>query len=165
MEPVTVTLSLSETHAAISVGALRQIEAIRQARPDRHGAKAEDGWSLHIEGAAGEMAAAKALGRYWDMPVNTYKQGGDVGDLQVRTRSRHDYELIVRDGDRDGDTFILVTGRIPRFQVHGYIRGRDAKRPEWARNHGGRASAYFVPQAALTHISAALATPTLEMAA
>lgn len=150
MTPIPVALTLAETRAAIEVGVLRQIEAIRQGRPDRFGAKTDDGWSLHIEGAAGEMAVAKMLGRYWDMPVNTYKAGGDVGDIQVRTRSRSDYDLIVRSGDRDGDMFVLVTGRIPRFQVHGYIRGVDAKRPEWARRHGGRASAFFVPQSALT---------------
>ena len=95
------------------------------------------------------MAAAKALGRYWTMPVNTFKDGGDVGELQIRTRPRHYNELIVRPGDRDTDTFILVTGRSPQFRVHGYITGGQAKRRCWLHDYGGRPPAYFVPQSAL----------------
>jgi hypothetical protein len=91
----------------------------------------DNAWSIHIEGAAGEMAAAKALGRYWAMPVNTFKADGDVGELQIRTGPRHHNEFIVRPGDRDSDTFVLVTGRSPRFRVHGYIIGGQAKRSAW----------------------------------
>lgn len=146
---VLITLSPMEARAAVLTGVERQIDSLGRGLADKHGANTDDSWTLHIEGAAGEMAAAKALGRYWQMPVGTFKAGGDVGDFQVRTRSRHDYELIVREGDRDGDAFILVTGSIPRFQVHGWMRGRDAKRPEWLKEHGGRAPAWFVPQAQL----------------
>jgi len=146
---VSITLTPTEARAAILTGAERQIDALTRGLADKHGAGGEDSWTLHIEGAAGEMAAAKALDRYWQMPVGTFKAGGDVGTLQVRTRSRHDYELIVREDDRDDDRFILVTGTLPRFQIHGWIFGRDAKRPQWLREHGGRAPAFFVPHAEL----------------
>lgn len=142
---VQVTLTPTESRAAILTGAERQIDALARGLRDRAGT-GDDTWTLHIEGAAGEMAAAKALGRYWQMPVATFKHGGDVGDLQIRTRSHHSFELIVRDDDRDTDVFLLVTGRIPRFQVHGWIRGGDAKRAEWRKQHGEREAAYFVPQ-------------------
>ncbi len=42
------------------VGALRQIESIRLRLQDQYGADPDNAWSIHIEGAAGEMAAAKA---------------------------------------------------------------------------------------------------------
>lgn len=146
---VEVSLSPVEMQHAAMVGALRQIESIRLRLRDQFGADPDNAWSIHIEGAAGEMAAAKALGRYWTMPVNTFKDGGDVGPLQIRTRPRHYNELIVRPGDRDTDTFILVTGRAPQFRVHGYITGGQAKRRCWLHDYGGRPPAYFVPQSAL----------------
>lgn len=146
---VEVSLSPLEMQHAAMVGALRQIESIRLRLQDQFGADPDNAWSIHIEGAAGEMAAAKALGRYWAMPVNTFKEGGDVGELQIRTRPRHHNELIVRPGDRDSDIFVLVTGRSPHFRVHGYITGDQAKCSCWLHGYGGRPPAYFVPQSAL----------------
>jgi hypothetical protein len=146
--PVLVTLTPTESRAAILTGAERQIDALTRGLRDRAGTS-DDTWTLHIEGAAGEMAAAKALGRYWQMPVSTFKKGGDVGELQIRTRSQHNYDLIVRDDDRDGDLFVLVTGRIPRFAVHGWIRGGDAKRAEWRKQYDAHEPAFFVPQGEL----------------
>jgi hypothetical protein len=80
----------------------------------------------HIEGAGGEVAAAKALGRRRDGQVNTEKEGGVVGHIQVRTRSRYD-GLFVRPNDRDDDMLVLVTGVYPTYRVCGWIRGADAK--------------------------------------
>lgn len=133
---------------ASHVGWMRQLAAVRAGRPDRHGYEG-DGWSEHIEGACGEIAVAKALGLYWNGSVDTFKLGDDVPGLQVRTRSRDTYELIVRPNDPDDATWVLVTGRTPMFWIRGWIFGRDAKRQEWMQNHGGRPSAYFVPHVAL----------------
>lgn len=153
--PVEVQLSAAELFLAACVGVQRHIQALREGRADRHGANADAGWSLHIEGAAGEMAFAKVAGLYWQAPVGTFRRGGDVGDVQVRTRSTHTYELIVRESDRPDDVFVLVTGRSPTFRVHGWIRARDAQRPEWLAGHGGRPPAYFVPQSALVPLNRA----------
>lgn len=145
---IAVELTWSEVLLASMVGVRRQVAAMERDLPD--GRCASDPWNIHIEGAAGEMAFAKATNRYWAAPVNTFHDGGDVGDVQVRTRSKHHYELIVRNDDRDSDWFVLVTGTAPKFVVHGWIQGRAAKRPEWERQHGGFAPAFFVPQEALT---------------
>lgn len=147
--PTEITLTPQEAQYAAMVGIQRHIEALRAARPDRYGANTDDGWTLHIEGAAGELAVAKHLGVYWAAPVNTYSTGGDVGALQVRTRSRHDYDLIVRPKDRDTDRFILVTGRTPHFRLHGWITGAEAKQDRYLQTHGGREPAWFVPAANL----------------
>jgi hypothetical protein len=61
--------------------------------------------------------------------------------------------LIVRPNDDDDARWILVTGQCPVYRVHGWIRGRDAKRHEWLRNHAGRPPAYFVPAYELKAIS------------
>jgi hypothetical protein len=107
-----------------------------------------EGWSEHIEGACGEIAVAKLLGIFWDGSVNTWK-ANDLPGLGVRTRSRHDYDLIVRPSDDDHASWVLVTGRCPHYRVHGWITGAAAKRPEFLKNYGGRPAAYFVPASEL----------------
>lgn len=145
-----VTLTPFELWLASGVGIRRHIEALRKGSRDTFGAK--QSWDLHVEGACGECAAAKAIGRYWNGSVNTYHDGGDIGAIQVRTRSEDTYDLIIRDNDPDGALFVLVTGRAPQYCVRGYIRGRDGKRAEWRKTYGGRDAAFFVPQSALQPI-------------
>jgi hypothetical protein len=142
---VDVTLTWSELTTAAFIAIRRQIQNLANGRPDRFGAPVEDGWTLHIEGAAGEMAVAKAAGRYWCGSLNDLK-ADDVGLLQVRTRSRHSYELILHPGDPDDRAFVLVTGRAPAFRIHGWIMGVDGKREEWWADPSGKnRPAYFVP--------------------
>jgi len=133
------------------IGRMRHLSSIKAGLQDSHGFDG-CGWSEHIEGACGEMAVAKHLGIYWDGSVNTFHQC-DLPGLQVRTRSRHDYDLIVRPSDRDDDIFVLVTGKCPHYTIHGWIAGRDAKKQEYEAAHGGRPTAYFVPRSALQCLS------------
>jgi hypothetical protein len=144
-----IHLTGAELYLAAQIGVSRQMEAMRKGLPDRHGFDGLEGWTVHIEGAAGEMAVAKALGVFWGGTVNTFKTTADVGALEVRTRSRHDYELLIRENDADEAVFVLVTGRAPDFNVVGWLKGKEAKQPQWIRTHGGRPPAYFVPHAAL----------------
>lgn len=128
---------------------MRQIESVLAGRRDRHGFNG-DGWGAHIEGALGELATAKFLDRYWRAGVNAFHGPADIGDrCEVRCRSSHDYELIVRTDDDDTRFFVLVTGVAPRYRVRGYIQGSNAKRVEWLKEHGNREPAYFVPHASL----------------
>ena len=116
---------------------------------------ADRAWQIHIEGACGELAASKALGVQWPGSVDTFKSGDDVpGGWQIRTRSRMDYELIVRPDDPDDALFLLVLGVAPHYVVKGWITGREAKRKEWSRSYGDRPAAYFVPHDALTPLAA-----------
>lgn len=150
-----ITLSSEDLTWASSVGAARHISAIRRGLKDKHGLMADTAWQVHIEGACGELAAAKALGVPWSATVDTFKRGDDVpGGWQIRTRSRPEYELIVRPGDPDDALFLLVLGVAPHYVVKGWITGREAKRPEWSRAHGNRPPAYFVPHDQLTPLSA-----------
>jgi len=142
-----VKLTWYEVLTASQTGCLRQLTAIRDGRKMSAGLTT-DGWSEHIEGACGELAVAKALNVFWDGSVNTFKQD-DLPGLQVRTRRRHEYDLIVRPSDDDDARWVLVTGRCPAYRVRGWILGSDAKQPEWLREHGGRPAAYFVPASAL----------------
>jgi hypothetical protein len=154
---MTIVLNWNEVAVAAIVGLRRHLEAVRAARADAFGRTDDDGWSDHIEGACGEIAVAKAFGVYWAPSVNTFRCGGDVGRWQVRTRSRADYELLVRASDPDEAAFVLVRGRAPRFEIIGWILGRDAKRQEWVKTYGGRPPAFFVPDEKLQPMELATA--------
>jgi hypothetical protein len=148
---VNVRLEWFEVSRAALVGVSRNVEALRKGCVNRM--QVNDEWSIHILGALGECAFAKATNRYWNGSVNTFKAGGDVGDsIQIRTRSRHSYDLIVRDNDRDSDVFVLVTGGPHDFTIHGWMPASEAKQQKFRANYGNYGEAYFVPQSALRPI-------------
>ena len=143
-----VTLTGYEMAMASDAGRLRNISAIKDGRkPQIEGGE----WQAHIEGAAGEVAAAKWMNVFWGGSVNTFKTGGDIDGTgwEVRTRSKHEYDLIVRDSDPDNRVMILVTGKSPNFRVQGWIKTEEAKRAEFLQNYGGYGQAYFVPKSRL----------------
>jgi hypothetical protein len=121
---------------------------------DAHGfaGSSDEGLAIHLLGARAEIAAAKVMDIPFDLRVDTYK-AADLGDhVQVKGRSKHDYELLVRPDDPDEHAFILVTcegGEGSPLRVHGWMWGGEAKQAEWLATHGGRPPAWFVPQSAL----------------
>lgn len=148
-----VSLTWFELMQAAVTGATRRIEYMKMNFSDRYGyPNEEDDWTRDIEGAAAEMAFAKARNRYWSYSVNTFRSQ-DVGKVQVRSSFRENGSLIVRPHDKDEDIFVLLTGRAPKFRLIGWIRGNEAKRQEWVRAPNEVRPAYFVPQSALRPFS------------
>ena len=145
-----VTLSADDLALAVAYGGGRQLHAVASGRGDSHGFTG-DGWGAHIEGAAGEIAVARFMGwADWTPTIDTYQTERDLPlDIEVTTRRRHDYELIVRPRMAIESNHVLVTGVAPRFWVRGWMPSRLARRPEWWAAHGGRPGAYFVPTGAL----------------
>lgn len=150
---INIKLTPYEFEIAMMIGTRRQEEAVRKGLKDKHGLEfgSKDPLVCHIEGVAGEMACAQALNIYWVPTVNTFKSPDLSYDIQVKTRGRPDYDLLVRPKDDANHVFVLVTKELTNltYRVHGYLHGFDAKKPEYLQNHGGRAPAYFVPQSAL----------------
>jgi hypothetical protein len=144
-----VVLNEHELDLAGGVGVRRQVSALAAGRKDRHGMKPEDGWKVHVEGACGELAVAKYLGKYWDGSVDTFRRLPDLGNVEIRTRSKHYYELIIRRDDDPEKFYVLVTGIAPRYRVRGWIKGADARNSDWLRSHGNREEAWFVPTSQL----------------
>lgn len=85
------------------------------------------GWQTQVEGACGELAAAKALGCYWPAGVNTFKGDLDLADFEVRTRSKHHYGLLVRENDPLDRKFLLVTGECPFYTVWGWATAAEVR--------------------------------------
>jgi len=145
-----IVLDWFELEQAATVGVKRACEALRDGRRNKAG---QVGVSLldHVNGAIGEYVAAKALNITWTGSVNTFTSEPDLAPcFEVRTRSLHWHDLIIRPSDEDGRVFLLVTGTMDTgYMAHGGIKARDGKRVEWLKTHGNRPGAYFVPQSEL----------------
>ena len=108
-----------------------------------------------ILGARGESAGAKVLNQFWYQPDFRDRKRGDIGwGVHVRTTDKPHGCLIVHEDDADDGIFILVIRDIAipaRFQVIGFLYGRDAKDQKWWRTDI-RNPAFLVPQSALVPI-------------
>jgi hypothetical protein len=112
--------------------------------------------TIHLLGAAGEMAVASHLGLKEFLYKETEAKRGscDLPGIDVKTRSRHSYDLIVQNNESPEKKFVLVTIQDKKTVIHGWIRGKDAMKKEyWSDPAGGR-PAYFVPKTALMPMSA-----------
>lgn len=142
-----VELSNAEIYIGATVGVMRNLRARGNGYRDAYGASPRMSWQINIEGALGEMAVAKLLGLYWNRDGRL--GGDDVGNLQVRTRSSHAYDLIVHPKDEDEAPFILVTGTGGDYKIRGWIYGKSAKKQKYWKDPAGGRPAYFVPQSDL----------------
>ncbi|NBV28020.1 hypothetical protein EBS02_03230, partial [bacterium] len=101
---------------------------------------------IHLLGAAGEMAVASYLGIKQHLYKETKAKRGsdDLPGIDVKTRSKHKYDLIVQKNEDPRKKFVLVTIEDQKTFIHGWCYGKDAMKDEyWADPAGGR-PAYFV---------------------
>jgi hypothetical protein len=119
---------------------------------EKHGAQNHRNSEYHILGARGEIAFRKFIGSSGALTVNTFRSVPDVDGYEVRTRSRDDYDLILRSDDPDDKIYVLVVGRGCRFRVVGWLRGSERYR-HGQKAYGGRPPAWFVPQCDLHEMS------------
>ena len=151
-----VRLTHHETLVACFVGLMRQIKSLARRSQDTYGfdGEAHDGWKLQMNGACAEQAFAKATDRHWDCSVDVFGRPDFMPDIDIKTRPRHESKLIVRPDAHDEWKYVHVTGTpFGRHKIHGWIYGRDAKRPEWeGRPDPSRPSCFEVPHEALQSI-------------
>ena len=117
-------------------------------RGPRFGQKALD---VHLLGAAGEMAVASYLGlkEYLYRETEAKRGSDDLPGIDVKTRSKHSYDLIVQKNENPEKKFVLVTIESQKTLIHGWCYGREAMQEQyWADPARGR-PAYFVPKEAL----------------
>lgn len=142
---IEIKMTPSQIVQAGIVGVLRQSQNIQKRRAARYGASDNNDWQLHIEGCLGEMAVAFHFGLFWDGKVGIMTSG-DVGKIEVRTRSEPRYSLIVHHTDNDDSRFVLVTGKNGDYCLRGWMFGRVAKDEKWWSDPSGQGRpAYFVP--------------------
>ena len=115
------------------------------------GSKALD---IHLLGAAGEVAVASYLGMKEHLFKETEARRGsdDLPGIDVKTRSKASYDLIVQKREDPKKKFVLVTIENQQTLLHGWCYGEEAMQEQyWADPARGR-PAYFVPKVALHSI-------------
>lgn len=111
-----------------------------------NGAKA---LALHEIGALGEMAVASYLGLknflYYDKTPR--KDSCDLPfNIDVKTRTKHYYDLIVQLDEKKNKNFWLCTIQSNQIQIKGWIRGRYCFKNKYIKDPAGGRKAYFIPQ-------------------
>jgi hypothetical protein len=104
---------------------------------------------VHLLGAAGEMAVASYMGLKEHLYAEKEaRRGSDdlPGGIDVKTRSKSRYDLIVQRHEKPSKKFVLVTIENQQTLLHGWCYGHEAMDEKyWADPARGR-PAYFVPQ-------------------
>lgn len=137
-----ITLDEEMERMAIDLGRTRRAESIHL--PDKHGFDGTNADFIDINGAAGEIALAIALGIEPDPHVNVFRVA-DVSVFHVRTTESHGNRLIIRSEDPDG-IYVLVTGHHPEMWIRGCIDSRRARKmDQYVRAPNGREPAWFIP--------------------
>jgi len=150
----TVKLSGQEMVLAAMCGVMRHVKSTLNGHEHKPAPKGKAiGWQRHCEGALGERAVAKSENVYWDASNGRFgtRAGADVGSglVQVRTRSMHHYDLLIRPYDDPKCVYVHVTGTAPEYRIWGWLYGHEAMRDEYKQTYGGMDAAYFVPASAL----------------
>lgn len=144
----SVQLSREDLSYAAHVGVCRRVESL--ASPGRYGAptRGPQLWGQDIDATCAELAVALLLDRPWTGAEP--KAAADVGDCyQVRHTHHPDGRLIVHKEDADDHVFVLATGTMGCFCIHGWMFGYTAKDPKWWCEPRGGYPAFFVPRSEL----------------
>jgi hypothetical protein len=149
--PIEFVFSAEERKQAMEEGHRRQfVNEAKGLRGRNKGPRFGDkALEVHLLGAAGEMAVASFLG----MKEHLYREkearrdSDDLpGGIDVKTRSRHSYDLIVQRQSDPSKKFVLVTIEGRQTLIHGWYYGKDAMQNQFWKDPARGRPAYFVPQ-------------------
>jgi hypothetical protein len=155
--PISFVFSEEERRLAMEEGMRRQqVNETRGLRGRNGGAwKGSKALDIHLLGAAGEVAVASYLGLKGHLfKEKEARRGSDdlPGGIDVKTRSKSRYDLIVQKHENPSKRFVLVTIENQQTLLHGWCYGHEALQEQyWADPARGR-PAYFVPKEALRSI-------------
>lgn len=145
---IVFTFTQEEREAAAREGRRRQEYAERHGSKGNNWAKHDGSLYMNMIGAAGEMAVASYLGmkEYLYKEESPVKESCDLPGIDVKTRGRHHYDLIVHVNERiDHKTFWLVTIEHGETRIHGWMPGPECAQQRWLRQDKVQ-PCYFVPQ-------------------
>ncbi|MFZ9315690.1 MAG: hypothetical protein ACO24P_00075 [Candidatus Nanopelagicaceae bacterium] len=106
----------------------------------------------HKIGAAGEVAVASYLGLKDHLFQDLLPTRGSYDlpyGIDVKTRTKHHYDLIVQLDDKPDKNYWLVTIENREIQIHGWISHPDCALKEYIKDPAGGRKAFFVPKARL----------------
>lgn len=148
--PINFIFSEEDRRLAEEEGLRRQsVNEAKGLRGRNGGAwRGSNALDIHLLGAAGEVAVASHLGLREHLFKETEARRGsdDLPGIDVKTRSKHKYDLIVQKSEDPGKKFVLVTIENKQTLIHGWCYGQEAMIPRfWADPARGR-PAFFVPK-------------------
>lgn len=151
---IIYSLTEEERQLAYAEGYRRQkYNEERNIKGRNGGLSSGDGATIHhLIGAAGEMAVASYLG----LKDHLYQELAPVRDsfdlpyrIDVKTRSKHWYDLPVHMDDFTDKNYWLVTIQNKEIRIHGWANASECKKPEYEKDYSGGRLAYFYPQSKL----------------
>ena len=110
---------------------------------------------MHRLGATWEVAAAVHFGleSYLFSEQTARRGSADLpGDIEVKTRSRHKYDLIVQKDERPDKRIVLVTIESNKVILQGWCVAGDVMDEKYWADPAGWRPAYFVPKEGLRDI-------------
>jgi len=151
--PIEFVFTEDERQQAVKEGLRRQGFNESKGLRGRNGGawKGSKALDIHLLGAAGEMAVASYLGLKRELfrETEAKKNSDDLPGIDVKTRSKACYDLIVQRGSDPQRKFVLVTIENQQTLLHGWCYGHEALQERfWADPARGR-PAYFMPKECL----------------
>jgi hypothetical protein len=153
--PVKITLGPEQLALAEAEAHRRQLQNESRGLRGRNKApdKGEKALKMHLLGCIGEVAVADYLG----LQEHLFKAQSPVpgaadlpGNIEVKTRSKHNYDLLVQISDDPNKIFVLTTHEGGEAtHIVGWIRGQDAMRKGWIREFVRGRPCYAIPQSEL----------------
>jgi hypothetical protein len=158
--PIEFVFSAEERKQAMEEGHRRQfVNEAKGLRGRNKGPRFGDkALEVHLLGAAGEMAVASYLGLKHELykEVEAKRGSDDLPGIDVKTRSKHKYDLIVQRHEDPRKKFVLVTIENQKTLIHGWCYGHEAMQEQyWADPARGR-PAYFIEKTNLRPIETLL---------
>ena len=154
--PIEFVFTEDERQQAVKEGMRRQGFNESKGLRGRNGGawKGSKALDIHLLGAAGEVAVASYLNLKGELFKETEakKNSDDLPGIDVKTRSKASYDLIVQRGSDPQKKFVLVTIENQQTLLHGWCYGHEALQERfWADPARGR-PAYFIPKECLRPI-------------
>ncbi len=153
--PVKITLKPEQLALAEAEAKRRQVHNESRGLKGRNKApdKGEKALKMHLLGCIGEVAVADYLGLQEHLfeAQSPIPGAADLpGNIEVKARSKHNYDLLIQLTDDPNKIFVLTTHEGGGLtHVVGWIRGQDAMRKEWIREFVRGRPCYAVPQGEL----------------
>ena len=121
--------------------------------------KGEAALEMHRLGCTGEMAVAIMLGmeQYLLEEQNAKNGSADLpGNIEIKTRSKHGYDLLIQLNDDPSKLFVLVTcnRNLDKYRavISGWTYGENVMKRELIREFVRGRPCYAVPQSLLNPI-------------
>jgi len=148
-----ITLTDEEWQQAIAMGKRRDVWAEDRHLPQTDGTYSMNHLTSHVQGAGGEIAAARYYEIKWDATINTFRKIPDLVCCEVRSTGFVRPWLRIKETDKPGKSSwpflsLLYVGN-KTYELKGWIYGYEgmlhgywhepdeySTKPEWRVPHG-----------------------------